>query len=580
MYHQHFGLSDAPFSIAVNPRYLFMSQRHRDALAHLLYGVGGGGGFILLTGEVGTGKTTINRCLLEQLPDTTDLAIILNPALSAVELLATACDELQISYPEGAESLKVLTDALHRYLLDNHDAGRRTVLMIDEAQHLDFDVLEQIRLLTNLETNDEKLLQIILIGQPELTEKLARPELRQLNQRITARYNLQPLDRGETAAYIRHRLDIAGLKGGQTLFSDAAVKEVHRITRGIPRLINVLCDRSLLGAYGKKMAQVNPKLVKEASSEVFGQESQSNASSVWLPALAAVIVAIALGLLALRGAETTEPELAVVDSNQSEQGGSPLPANPMSVGEVPVQLERASNNEPAPQPGGSDGGSSLKPTSAELTATSPSVPMPEPNWLFSAMDGEALLWRVASDLNQPTSVCPALTGSAIQCTMTQTDVFDDIVGLGRPVLLEMVSPDRFSATTLLLGFDGIEALVWSDRGLVRVTAGELASAWSGGYRYLWRAPEGWDGALSVGSLGAPVTSVANMFATLDGRELRPQAVFSELLAERVRLFQESEGLVADGVVGEKTLLRLMDRLDEGLDQNRALARVQAWEVDR
>ena len=452
--------------------------------------------------------------------------------------------------------------------------------MIDEAQHLDFDVLEQIRLLTNLETNDEKLLQIILIGQPELTEKLARPELRQLNQRITARYNLQPLDRGETAAYIRHRLDIAGLKGGQTLFSDAAVKEVHRITRGIPRLINVLCDRSLLGAYGKKMAQVNPKLVKEASSEVFGQESQSNASSVWLPALAAVIVAIALGLLALRGAETTEPELAVVDSNQSEQGGSPLPANPMSVGEVPVQLERASNNEPAPQPGGSDGGSSLKPTSAELTATSPSVPMPEPNWLFSPMDGEALLWRVASDLNQPTSVCPALTGSAIQCTMTRTDVFDDIVGLGRPVLLDMVSPDRFSATTLLLGFDGIEALVWSDRGLVRVTAGELASAWSGGYRYLWRTPEGWDGALSVGSSGAPVTSVANMFATLDGRELRPQAVFSELLAERVRLFQESEGLVADGVVGEKTLLRLMDRLGEGLDQNRALARVQAWEVGR
>ena len=149
MYHQHFGLNEAPFSIAVNPRYLFMSQRHRDALAHLLYGVSGGGGFILLTGEVGTGKTTVNRCLLEQLPDTTDLAIILNPALSAVELLATACDELKIDYPQGTESLKALTDALHRYLLDNHERGRKTVLMIDEAQHLDFDVLEQIRLLTN-----------------------------------------------------------------------------------------------------------------------------------------------------------------------------------------------------------------------------------------------------------------------------------------------------------------------------------------------------------------------------------------------------------------------------------------------
>ena len=575
MYHQHFGLSEAPFSIAVNPRYLFMSQRHRDALAHLLYGVGGGGGFILLTGEVGTGKTTINRCLLEQLPDTTDLAIILNPALSAVELLATACDELQISYPEGTESLKVLTDALHRYLLDNHGAGRRTVLMIDEAQHLDFNVLEQIRLLTNLETNDEKLLQIILIGQPELTEKLARPELRQLNQRITARYNLQPLDRGETAAYIRHRLDIAGLKGGQTLFSDAAVKEVHRITRGIPRLINVLCDRSLLGAYGKKMAQANPKLVKEAASEVFGQESRSNAPSYWLPALAAVIVAIVLGVLVLQGPETAQPKSAVVDSNQSEQGGSTILAK-----EMPAEKARASIDAPVLEPNAVVPSDRVQAASSAPVVTLPPVSVITPNWLFSPVDGEALLWRVASDLNQPASVCPALTGSAIQCTMTRSDVFDDIGELGRPVLLDMVSPDRFSATTLLMGFDGVEAMVWSDLGLVRVTAGELASAWSGGYRYLWRAPEGWDGALSVGSSGAPVTTVANMFATLDGRELRPQAVFSELLAERVRLFQESEDLVADGVVGEKTLLRLMDRLGEGLDQNRAIARVQSWEVGR
>jgi len=575
MYHQHFGLSEAPFSIAVNPRYLFMSQRHRDALAHLLYGVGGGGGFILLTGEVGTGKTTINRCLLEQLPDTTDLAIILNPALSAVELLATACDELQISYPEGTESLKILTDALHRYLLDNHGTGRRTVLMIDEAQHLDFDVLEQIRLLTNLETNDEKLLQIILIGQPELTEKLARPELRQLNQRITARYNLQPLDRGETAAYIRHRLDIAGLKGGQTLFSDGAVKEVHRITRGIPRLINVLCDRSLLGAYGKKLAQVNPKLVKEAASEVFGQESRSNVSSYWLPALAAVIVAIVLGVLMLQGSETAQPKSAVIDSNQSEQGGSTILAK-----EMPAEKARASIDAPVLEPDAVVPSDRVQAASSASVVTSPPASVITPNWLFSPLDGEALLWRVASDLNQPASVCPALTGSAIQCTMTRSDVFDDIVGLGRPVLLDMVSPDRFSATTLLMGFDGTEALVWSDLGLVRVTAGELASAWSGGYRYLWRAPEEWDGALSVGSSGAPVTIVANLFATLDGRELRPQAVFSEDLAKRVRWFQESEGLVADGVVGEKTLLRLMDRLGEGLDQNRAIARVQTWEVDR
>src|SRR6056300_1351515 len=246
MYHHYFGLAESPFSIAVNPRYLFMSARHRDALAHLLYGVGSGGGFILLTGEVGTGKTTINRCLLDQLPDSTDLAIVLNPALSAVELLATVCDEFEIEYPRDSLSLKRLTDALHGFLLDNHARGRRSVLMIDEAQHLDFDVLEQIRLLTNLETNDEKLLQIILIGQPELTEKLARPELRQLNQRITARYNLQPLNREETEAYIQHRLHVAGLAAGRTLFPKRVVREIHRRTQGIPRQINLLCDRTLL----------------------------------------------------------------------------------------------------------------------------------------------------------------------------------------------------------------------------------------------------------------------------------------------------------------------------------------------
>ena len=206
MYHPFFGLTEQPFSIAVNPRYLFMSDRHREALAHLLYGVGSGGGFVLLTGEVGTGKTTLNRCLLEQLPTDTDIAIVLNPALSATELLASVCDEFEIRYPSDTQSLKTLTDALHQFLLTNHAKGRQTVLMIDEAQHLDFDVLEQIRLLTNLETDEKKLLQIILTGQPELESMLGRPELRELKQRITARYQLTALDAHETTNYVRHRL--------------------------------------------------------------------------------------------------------------------------------------------------------------------------------------------------------------------------------------------------------------------------------------------------------------------------------------------------------------------------------------
>ena len=275
MYQQYFGLTEQPFSIAVNPRYLFMSDRHRDALAHLLYGVGSGGGFILLTGEVGTGKTTLNRCLLEQLPEQTDIAIVLNPALSAVELLATVCDEFEVEYEQGTDSLKLLTDALHQFLLANHRANRRTVLMIDEAQHLGFEVLEQIRLLTNLETDEKKLLQIILTGQPELADMLRRPELRQLNQRITARFNLTPLDASETAAYIQHRLQIAGLPSNRVVFPSAASKAVYRLSGGIPRLVNLLCDRAMMGAYGRQVEEVSARLVTEAAAEVLGTASNN-----------------------------------------------------------------------------------------------------------------------------------------------------------------------------------------------------------------------------------------------------------------------------------------------------------------
>ncbi|MBT4521082.1 MAG: AAA family ATPase, partial [Halieaceae bacterium] len=298
MYNQFFGLDEPPFSIAVNPRFLFMSKRHRDALAHLLYGVGAGGGFILLTGEVGTGKTTINRCLLEQMPDDSDIAIILNPTLNALELLASACDELGIEYDPDKHTLKTLTDKLQAFLLANHSRGRNTVLLIDEAQHLDFDVLEQIRLLTNLETNSQKLLQIILIGQPELAEMLSRPELRQLNQRITARYNLQPLSRRETLAYIRHRLQVAGLPPGREVFPESLVATIHRETQGIPRLINVLCDRALLGAYGRNKTRVDKGMVRTAAREVKGGEAGSRYLVVryWPLALAAVVVVVGLGL--------------------------------------------------------------------------------------------------------------------------------------------------------------------------------------------------------------------------------------------------------------------------------------------
>src|SRR5918911_3603598 len=233
MYTNYFSLKEAPFSIAPDPRYLFMSERHREALAHLLYGIGEGGGFVQLTGEVGTGKTTLCRCLLEQVPPHVDVALILNPRLTALELLAAVCDELRIPYPAETTSTKTLVDLLYRYLLDAHGRGRRTVLIIDEAQDLSIDVLEQVRLLTNLETTREKLLQIILIGQPELIDLLARDDLRQLAQRVTARYHLQPFSEVEARGYVRHRLKVAGQT--RAIFTDAALRRLHLDTGGVPR---------------------------------------------------------------------------------------------------------------------------------------------------------------------------------------------------------------------------------------------------------------------------------------------------------------------------------------------------------
>lgn len=586
MYHQHFGLNEAPFSIAVNPRYLFMSQRHRDALAHLLYGVSGGGGFILLTGEVGTGKTTVNRCLLEQLPDTTDLAIILNPALSAVELLATACDELKIDYPQGTESLKALTDALHRYLLDNHERGRKTVLMIDEAQHLDFDVLEQIRLLTNLETNDEKLLQIILIGQPELTEKLSRPELRQLNQRITARYNLQPLNLQETTAYIRHRLKVAGLRSGVSLFESAAVKQIHNLTRGIPRLINVLCDRALLGAYGQQRSRVNKKLIAEAAAEVFGEKaavpvSQSNVGKRALLALL-IAAASAAGGYWLNQSNVSE-------SNILARGpASDLSAGPdASVSDNDYDLSGRSSTQPSQQPavisrnklgneinaGIVDGGFSQPEVSAALGQDiTPTVPA----WELRIQEANERFWQAASNTPVPSTVCPPPKITGLSCSKQAVNVWNDVMSLNRPVLLEMVTKDKFAAAALVLAFGDARALTWTRQGILEVPLGELADSWTGGVQYLWQAPQGWTGSVGLGSNSPVVDVIAQMFATLDGMAAPKVESFGPALEARVRLFQEREGIAADGVVGEQTILRLNDRLGIGLTSQRALERSSMW----
>lgn len=271
MYEVHFGLTEKPFSLTPNPRFLYLSRTHQEALAHLRYGLGNRIGFIAVTGEVGTGKTTILRQLFGQLDETRfRLAMIFNPCLSAMELLRNVNREFGL--PARKRSNLALVEELNRFLLGENHAGRIPVLVIDEAQNLDADVLEQIRLLSNLETDSDKLIQIVLVGQPELDELLDRPDLRQLAQRIAVRCRLDPLDQQETCGYVSHRLQVAGVFGD--LFDVKALAAVFRWSGGVPRLINVLCDRSLLCAYAGGRHRVSLADVRQSTAELDRMEGQ------------------------------------------------------------------------------------------------------------------------------------------------------------------------------------------------------------------------------------------------------------------------------------------------------------------
>lgn len=286
MYLEYFGFNKEPFSIVPNPHMLFPSPRHQEALGYLQYGLNGNGGFVLLTGEVGTGKTMVSRTVLSELPDDINVAYILNPTLNKIQLLQSICEAFELTLTDKDDH-KCLTDTLQRFLIDQHQQSKRCVLVIDEAQHLSVDALEQLRLFTNLETNERKLLQVVLLGQPELQEKLQRRELRQLAQRITARYHLMPFKFDETKAYIEHRLRLSGC--GYQVFSSSAITYIHRRSKGTPRLINLIADRALMAAFVTQTSKVNKKLCKSAADEVLGNEQIS--SSNW-PIIGLVLLAV------------------------------------------------------------------------------------------------------------------------------------------------------------------------------------------------------------------------------------------------------------------------------------------------
>ena len=527
MYTSFFGLQEKPFAITPDPRYLYLSERHAEALAHLLYGINEAGGFIQLTGEVGTGKTTIIRSLLEQLPAHADVALILNPRVTPAEFLLTICEELRVPVPEpGRGSVKLLMDLIGRRLLDTHARGRRVVLIVDEAQNLSAHTLEQVRLLTNLETATTKLLQIILIGQPELRDLLSRPELRQLAQRITARYHLNPLSQDETAGYVKHRMRVAGATA--EAFTPAALREVHRLSGGVPRIINVICDRALLGAFTHEDHRVSGKLVRDAATEVYGRPMPAP----WLRwaivgAIAGAVLLVAIGLWSmLTDRRTTEGTVADA---------------------APVVASQIAQAEPQPE-------------------TAPTPPQPSFDELLARHGNdtttEAALgklfasWGATYDPSGGRG-CDQAARQGLEC-LFQKGSWAQLRTLNRPAILTLTDDIGRTHQVLLTSLGDETATIDLGGDARTISIAGMSRYWFGDFLLLWRPPLAVAKALAPGMRGADVRWLRENLRVAQGLPAAPAGsdFYDEDLAGLVQDFQRQHRLNIDGVAGVQTQIVL------------------------
>ena len=538
MYKHYFGLQDSPFSIAPNPQYLYMSTRHREALAHLLYGVKSDGGFILLTGEVGTGKTTVCRCLLAQIPSDVDIAMVLNPKQTALELLATICDEFNINYGTEA-SIKTLVDKLNLFLLDSHQAGRKAILIIDEAQNLAVDVLEQLRLLTNLETNQRKLLQIILLGQPELLSLLGQQELRQLSQRVTARFHLDALNSREVAEYIQHRITVAG--GNQPLFTTASVRRIYRISGGIPRLINLICDRALLGAYVENQPRVNPAIVTKAAQEVLGQ-SDSRTSKPRIKKSMALLGAL---LLILGGMVFISEQYTPI----------PITHHPPTPPQVP-QLSPSADILP-PQVTVSDTLGKRLPAFIRQSLDSLSGHSSSEPALLNVLS----IWTAELPADTTQAICQSALDLGLSCFQAELELAE-IAHMNRPLAVNLGTVDLGDANSprwvTLKQLDADDALLQVGDAEVRVARSDLAAAGRLDSIVLWRSPPNYQQPLKLGDSGTSVDALLNTLSFIDTGKPTGEVgfLFDLNLERRIKNFQRTSGIDPDGLVGARTWIQL------------------------
>ena len=580
MYTSHFQLKEIPFSIAPDPAYLYMSPRHQEALGHLLYGTGKYGGFVQLTGEVGTGKTTIIRTLLTQKLEGVDAAMIHNPRQSEREFLQSICDELGVPYSREDLTLKTLVDALNAFLLQQHEKGRRTVLIIDEAQQLAPEVLEQVRLLTNLETAKEKLLRIMLVGQPELAELLARNDLRQLAQRITARYHLTPLSAAETDEYISHRLKVAG--GAPTLLTPAAIKAVYRHSGGIPRLINVICDRALLGAYSQSARQVTVETVNAAAGEVLGVPVRAaaapKAAAVNLPALAAAakpslrwleaglaVAAVALaGVLVFRywhAAPSKKPAALAQQSPPPVDAGYVVPepdAPPLPPAQPAPQAAKPSkpaSQMAAPAPAATPAAAPQAvakpaPSSAADLARAASAP------LNQQMLKLGRLWLPGFKASRSEAPCRSLHRSRLECLRGSSE-WSELAAMNTPAILTLSFGKNDLRYVLLQGLGNGSATLLGPKGKQVVSMKQLDPLWTGEYLTLWRR-ETDEMLIGPEIRGEPIQWLRQRLAQRLGKPVgNPEnGRWDNELKTAVQRFQSANGIRPDGIAGARTLLAL------------------------
>jgi general secretion pathway protein A len=609
MYLEYFGLKDTPFSIAPDPSFLYMSERHREALAHLLYGVSGQGGFIVLTGEVGTGKTTICRCFLEQIPENTDVAFVVNPKLSARELLATICDELKIDYPPGS-SIKVFNDLINKYLLDAHAQGHHTVLIIDEAQNLRIDVLEQLRLLTNLETSEKKLLQIILLGQPELKQMLSRVDLRQLAQRITARYHLQSLSREETAAYIQYRLSVAGQK--RPLFSHQAIRKIYKLSGGVPRLINLICDRSLLGAYSCNENQVEQEHVKHAMKEM--ELTRPLVERIHLPkwvfsgTLTGVLVGFGLVMLIWAGRhllpassetpaskyakgmnQSSTPKIQSTPSLKSDNSAVKDPqTQPKAALPNTSQLQQAINDTAiAKSPTARESVSSNQKTDSQSTvsqSTDSKITLPAHNITAmqhilssqsisnssrDAYNALMSIWGLQLTGRTHGLVCQQIELSGLRCMHKQGN-WRSLLDFNRPAVMHLQNRQGKSFDVALIKVQGGLAQIVVNNYTFWVTRSDLDTYWYGDYSLFWKLPDYLSRLIKPGMITDKnkwlKRKLVEASLTAKIENLNQHFIDSHSMKESIQLFQRSQGLVDDGIVGAVTLIHLNSYIYQHLPQ--------------